>query len=1104
MEGLSERQTPSSSTSGDIGIPEPTSTSISQSSTSADIGENIKKSARWQNHENIIPFIVYCHKGSERIMVSEYADNYSLQDYLQDPEKRRSLNWEKRLKICLGAARGLEYLHWGLGEGRVLIHRNFKSSNILLDDNLEAKLCGLCFSKFLERNQPQVCKPLRGMQYYLDPIYEESGILTMESDIYSLGVVMFEMLTGMLANDEKSIGEDPPQALINLVKHHFDYGLDKLIDPDIKDQIKNDSFYGFQEVAYQCIGMDFKHFLTEWIITKKNRPRFLPTMKKVIDGIEGAMYLQTRAESQNHHRAALTVSLQSHEYENRERFIIPLEEIKLATRNFIGRTRSSGSPNSAVVYRGRLSERWQHCEAAFKVSGSWDKNKTSFIHIDPDSETQRQQEQKFRNELEMMSGFNNENIIRFIGYCDEDNKLIMVSEYAINGNLDQHLQDTNMRRSLTWAQRLKICIGTARGLDYLHSGLEEGRVVIHRNIKSSKILLDDNWEAKICGFGFSTSLDRNQGLVDEHLSGIKYYLDHISKRSHVMTMESDIYSFGVVLFEILSGMLAYNEKTTGNDLSQTLMSLVRFNDGLPDELIDPNIRYQTTIHSLHAFEELAYQCISLNVEDRPTMKMIIKRLQDIQNNGQASTITTNSLESFLIPLTEIKLATHDFSPETKKGSGGFGVVYKGTLSKRWENCTVAIKRLNPNGPQGKNEFLTELKFISNLHHPNIIRFVGYCDEGNEMIIVNKYASNGSLDDHLEDPNKRSCLKWEQRLKICLGAAKGLDYLHSGLGKDKRVIHRDVKSGNILLDKNFEAKICDFGLSRQSPRNQQHTQLFTKAAGTFFYLDPAYLESGILRKESDVYSFGIVLFEMMSGILAYHKMSFGDGNKQPLIELVRYYYNNEPDYLIDPLIRDQIDRRSFDTLNKLAYECINLNLEQRPTMDAIIDSIEDAIGFQVEWRRNRKASRADSPFNLKKALHELGKEKVRMSSDYVEFYSYAFRYCLTEEKQRYVDIESICELLELVLGSQFPCQVNLFIRYLKTENRYKVINMDQWMGFYRFCNEISSTDFNNYDKDHAWPLILDNFVEWVRSTRARLQRNALRQTESSIGLRAQLI
>ncbi|KAK4267628.1 hypothetical protein QN277_024381 [Acacia crassicarpa] len=132
----------------------------------------------------------------------------------------------------------------------------------------------------------------------------------------------------------------------------------------------------------------------------------------------------------------------------------------------------------------------------------------------------------------------------------------------------------------------------------------------------------------------------------------------------------------------------------------------------------------------------------------------------------------------------------------------------------------------------------------------------------------------------------------------------------------------------------------------------------------------------------------------------------------------------------------------------------------------------------EWRRGLKALRADTISKLKKSLPDLEKEVLR-PSNLSDFYSYAFRYCLTEEKQKSIDIESVCELLTLVLGSQFPSQVNLFVEYLKTQSDYKVINMDQWMGFFRFCNEISFPDLSNYNPEHAWPLVLDNFVEWVR-------------------------
>ncbi|OIW16949.1 hypothetical protein TanjilG_08339 [Lupinus angustifolius] len=132
----------------------------------------------------------------------------------------------------------------------------------------------------------------------------------------------------------------------------------------------------------------------------------------------------------------------------------------------------------------------------------------------------------------------------------------------------------------------------------------------------------------------------------------------------------------------------------------------------------------------------------------------------------------------------------------------------------------------------------------------------------------------------------------------------------------------------------------------------------------------------------------------------------------------------------------------------------------------------------EWRRGMKDLRADTVSKLKKALPDLEKE-VRRLSNFADFYSFAFKYCLTEEKQKSIDIESICQLLTLVLGSTFPAQVNLFVEYLKSQNDYKVINMDQWLGFFRFCNEITFPTLSDYDADLAWPLILDNFVEWIR-------------------------
>ncbi|KAL7190921.1 hypothetical protein ACSBR2_023069 [Camellia fascicularis] len=134
--------------------------------------------------------------------------------------------------------------------------------------------------------------------------------------------------------------------------------------------------------------------------------------------------------------------------------------------------------------------------------------------------------------------------------------------------------------------------------------------------------------------------------------------------------------------------------------------------------------------------------------------------------------------------------------------------------------------------------------------------------------------------------------------------------------------------------------------------------------------------------------------------------------------------------------------------------------------------------QDEWQRGLKALTVDTVNKLKNALSELENE-ARMPQNFADFYSFAFQYCLTEDKQKWIDVECICELLDIVMGSQFPSQVALFTKYLKIQNDYKVINMDQWTSFLRFCSQISFPDLKNYDTTEAWPLILDDFVEWMR-------------------------
>ncbi|GKC84499.1 protein kinase, ATP binding site-containing protein, partial [Tanacetum coccineum] len=405
-----------------------------------------------------------------------------------------------------------------------------------------------------------------------------------------------------------------------------------------------------------------------------------------------------------------------------ENFRISLEEIHKATKNMSEETqiRKGGIK---VIYKGHFSDRIQKSTAAIKV---YRPDHQGQFHVD-----------RFRAELGIVSMLHHENIAPFIGYCDEI--CAIVSEYAVNGSLDSQLKDPN--KSITWTQRLEISIEVAKGLRYLHSGFGEYQRVIHGDFGSRKILLYANLEAKIWGFCNSFLFPGYRRYYEPLGPVDDYYMDPVYRQSQTRNKESDVYSYGVVLFEILTGMLACETRCIGDEEPLNLVALVRryYADQI-DKLLDPQIRDEIDDRSLYTFKEIAYKCISLSVKDRPSLTKIIKRLEEalyIQNHGAASNNTKrfSKLEDSFIPLKDINIAIGVKGQETRIGEGGFGVVYKGQPSERWQNRTVAIKCLRPEGYQGEYEFRNELNMIFSFNHENIIPFIGYCDEGNEKIIV---------------------------------------------------------------------------------------------------------------------------------------------------------------------------------------------------------------------------------------------------------------------------------------------------------------------------------------------------------------------------------
>ncbi|KAK4492429.1 hypothetical protein RD792_003236 [Penstemon davidsonii] len=294
----------------------------------------------------------------------------------------------------------------------------------------------------------------------------------------------------------------------------------------------------------------------------------------------------------------------------------------------------------------------------------------------------------------------------------------------------------------------------------------------------------------------------------------------------------------------------------------------------------------------------------------------------------------NNIAAQTFTFRELASATKNFRQECLIGEGGFGRVYKGRLDKT--NQIVAVKQLDRNGLQGNREFLVEVLMLSLLHHQNLVNLIGYCADGDQRLLVYEYMPLGSLEDHLLDlPPEQPPLNWLTRMKIAYHAAKGVEYLHDKANPP--VIYRDLKSSNILLDREFNAKLSDFGLAKLGPVGDK-THVSSRVMGTYGYCAPEYQRTGQLTVKSDIYSFGVVLLEIISG-----KRSVDTTRRPEEQNLVTWAEPifKEPDRyleLADPLLRGDFPRKSFNQAVAVAAMCLQEDASVRPLMSDVVTAL----------------------------------------------------------------------------------------------------------------------------------------------------------------------
>ncbi|KFK35729.1 hypothetical protein AALP_AA4G029100 [Arabis alpina] len=290
------------------------------------------------------------------------------------------------------------------------------------------------------------------------------------------------------------------------------------------------------------------------------------------------------------------------------------------------------------------------------------------------------------------------------------------------------------------------------------------------------------------------------------------------------------------------------------------------------------------------------------------------------------------LQTGSFTLKQIKRATNNFDPENKIGEGGFGPVYKGVLA---DGTTIAVKQLSSKSKQGNREFVTEIGMISALQHPNLVKLYGCCIEGKELLLVYEYLENNSLARALFGSEKqRLHLDWPTRNKICIGIAKGLAYLHEE--SRLKIVHRDIKATNVLLDESLNAKISDFGLAKLN--DDENTHISTRIAGTIGYMAPEYAMRGYLTDKADVYSFGVVCLEIVSG-----KSNTNYRPKDEFVYLLDWAYVLQEQgnllELVDMDLGTSFSKKEAKRMLNIALLCTNPSPTLRPPMSSVVSMLE---------------------------------------------------------------------------------------------------------------------------------------------------------------------
>ncbi|KAM0896557.1 hypothetical protein ACQ4PT_023111 [Festuca glaucescens] len=586
-------------------------------------------------------------------------------------------------------------------------------------------------------------------------------------------------------------------------------------------------------------------------------------------------------------------------------------------------------------------------------------------------------------------GLKHPNIVELVGFCNEwEEELAMFEgkqvtaerlrialcfEYVHNGSLNKFISDETT--GLTWHTRFKIVKGICEGLKYLREGLEYP--VMHFDLKPDNILLDECMVPKIADFGLSKLFGEENTKKTMSSAGTRGYCPPEYIKHQIISREFDIFSLGVIIVKIITGHEGYN-----STFEMTTRKAVR----LVHESWRKKLRETLSHTSLEVYcnqvkrcIEIALDCLKSNRQERPSIQDIVSRLnetetmigdRDMQNEqfyqgdgeftlpSKSMSIPINygsTSENFLdvdptaMSLGLLKEITDDFSTERLLGKGLCGSVYKGVYG---DGKVIAVRKLYPSHRDDDEELQNEIKILMRIRHQNILQLVGYCCEKEELVVpfegklvvaveihnalCFEYLGGGSLEQYIS-PDTSSSLDWQTQYRIIKGICEGIRYLHEGMLFT--VFHMNLKPSKILMnEQKMVPKIGGFGLARFVP---------LRPTVTTRYMPPEYIHYQFIKKESDIFSLGVIILELMTGRRTYDELHDGMQSPKEFVEMAHEKWRERLQKTVDftsayfeHIETAEVNLQQVETCLGIAMNCLEEDRHKRPTIEKIIKVLNE--------------------------------------------------------------------------------------------------------------------------------------------------------------------